>query len=98
MGAGANATVYLVREKHTSHLYALKAVDKFTANGGKVSVSMVVNEQSTLTELNGNDFVLPLHACFHDSEYFYLVTVSAHFSWPILVAHVINRITFLEVI
>jgi serine/threonine protein kinase len=82
LGAGANATVYLVREKHTSHLYALKAVDKFTANGRKVSTSMVINEQSTLTELNGNDFVLPLHACFHDSENFYLVTVSTQVSCP----------------
>lgn len=43
---------------------------------------MVINEQSTLAELNGNDFVLPLHACFHDSENFYLVTVSAPVSWP----------------
>ena len=77
LGAGANATVYLVREKHTSHLYALKAVDKYTATGRKVSCSMVINEQSTLTELNGSDFVLPLHACFHDTEYFYFVTVSA---------------------
>ncbi len=77
LGAGANATVYLVREKHTSHLYALKAVDKYTATGRKVSRSMVLNEQATLTELNGNDFVLPLHACFHDTENFYLVTVSA---------------------
>jgi serine/threonine protein kinase len=74
LGAGANATVYLVREKHTSHLYALKAVYKFTSNGRKVSSSMVISEQSTLAELNGNDFVLPLHACFHDSENFYLVT------------------------
>ncbi|KAI9448418.1 kinase-like domain-containing protein [Lactarius indigo] len=74
LGAGANATVYLVREKHTSHLYALKAVDKYTASGRKVSSSMVLNEQATLTELNGNDFVLPLHACFHDTESFYLVT------------------------
>ena len=82
LGAGANATVYLVREKHTSHLYALKAVDKFTTNGRKVSSSMVINEQSALAELNGNDFVLPLHACFHDTENFYLVTVSAQVRWP----------------
>ncbi|KAH9065128.1 kinase-like domain-containing protein [Lactarius deliciosus] len=74
LGAGAHATVYLVREKHTSHLYALKAVDKYTASGRKVSSRMVLNEQATLTELNGNDFVLPLHACFHDTESFYLVT------------------------
>ena len=81
LGAGANATVYLVREKHTSHLYALKVVDKFVANGQKVLTSMVINEQSALAELNGNDFVLPLHTCFHDSENFYLVTVSAPVFW-----------------
>ncbi|KAI9466619.1 kinase-like domain-containing protein [Lactarius psammicola] len=74
LGAGANASVYLVREKHTSHLYALKAVDKYTATGRKVSCSTVLNEQATLTKLNGNDFVLPLHACFHDTESFYFVT------------------------
>lgn len=74
LGAGANATVYLVREKHTSHLYALKAVDKYSVTGQKVSCSTSINEQAILTELNGNDFVLPLHVCFHDTEYFYFVT------------------------
>ena len=83
LGEGANATVYLVREKQTSHLYALKAVEKYDpATGRKVSWDMVKNEQSTLRELNGNDFVLPLHACFHDSENFYLVTASAKVPCP----------------
>ena len=77
LGTGANATVYLVREKHTSHLYALKAVDKYTQAGRKVACSMVFNEQAALTKLSGNDFILPLHACFHDTEYYYLVTVRA---------------------
>ncbi|KAI0301916.1 kinase-like domain-containing protein [Multifurca ochricompacta] len=74
LGAGANATVYLVREKHTSSLYALKAVDKYTVDGRKVACRAVVNEQVALSELNGSDLILPLHACFHDTENFYLVT------------------------
>jgi serine/threonine protein kinase len=82
LGSGANATVYLVREKHTSHLYALKAVDKYTATGKKIACSTVINEQAALTMLNGNDFILPLHACFHDTENYYLVTVRAHCSSP----------------
>ncbi|KAI0250576.1 kinase-like domain-containing protein [Lactifluus subvellereus] len=74
LGVGANATVYLVRERHTSHLYALKAIDKYTASGQRIAFSTVINEQAILTELNGSDFILPLHACFHDTENFYLVT------------------------
>jgi hypothetical protein len=57
-------------------LYALKAVDKYTASGRKIASSTVINEQAALTKLNGSDFILPLHACFHDTENFYLVTVS----------------------
>lgn len=74
LGKGANATVYLVREKNTPHLYALKAVDKFNEAGRKVACSTVLNEQAALTKLSGSDFILPLHACFHDTEYWYLVT------------------------
>jgi len=74
LGAGANATVYLVQDKHTSHMYALKAVDKYNADGRKIACSTVLNEQTALTKLNGNDFILPLHACFHDTENYYLVT------------------------
>jgi len=77
LGKGANATVYLVREKNTPHLYALKAVDKLTESGRKVACSTVLNEQAALTKLSGSDFILPLHACFHDTEYWYLVTVRA---------------------
>jgi hypothetical protein len=66
-----------VREKHTPHLYALKAVNKYTQAGRQVASGMVINEQNALTELSGNDFVLPLHACFHDTEFYYLVTVCA---------------------
>ncbi|KAH9989411.1 kinase-like domain-containing protein [Russula compacta] len=74
LGAGANATVYLVREKRTSNLYAVKAVDKYTAGGRKIACSTVINEQAALRAMNGNDFILPLHACFHDTENYYLVT------------------------
>lgn len=79
LGTGANATVYLVREKHTANLYAVKAVDKYTAGGRKIACSTVINEQAALRAMNGNDFILPLHACFHDTENYYLVTVSSCF-------------------
>ncbi len=82
LGTGAHAVVYLVREKQTSHLYALKAVYKYTEAGRRVSWSTVINERTTLMELSGNDFILPLHACFHDTDYFYFVTVSAHVFCP----------------
>lgn len=85
LGAGAHATVYLVREKHTSHLYALKAIEKYTASGANVPSSMVTNEQAILSGLNGSDFILPLHACFHDTENFYLVTVRSLLS-PLLLS------------
>ncbi|KAI9452989.1 kinase-like domain-containing protein [Russula earlei] len=74
LGAGANATVYLVRENRTSHLFALKAVDKYSADGRKIACSTVINEQTALTKLNGSDCILPLHTCFHDTENYYLVT------------------------
>lgn len=98
MGSGANATVYLVREKHTSYLYALKAVEKYTAAGRKIAFSTVINEQAALTELSGNDFILPLHACFHDTENFYLVTVSLRISYSLLFTHRRDRSTSLEAI
>ncbi|KAI0269380.1 kinase-like domain-containing protein [Gloeopeniophorella convolvens] len=66
--------VYLAREKRTSALYALKAVDKIRSNGKEVPYEVVANERTVLVELNGNDFVLPLHACFHDTENYYFVT------------------------
>ena len=61
---------------------------------------MVINEQFTLSELNGNGFTLPLHACFHNTEYFYLETVSAQVMSlaPLFFTHDIDRITFLGVI
>ena len=83
-GAGANATVYLVQDKHTSHMYALKAVDKHTPDGRKIACSAVLKEQAALTKLYGNDFTLPLHACFHDTENYYLVTVRTHAFNPYL--------------
>jgi serine/threonine protein kinase len=78
LNEGSFATVYLVREKHTPHLYALKAIDKYTATGRRnVACSTVIDEQAALTELSGSDFILPLYASFHDTENYYFATVRA---------------------
>jgi hypothetical protein len=79
-------------------LYALKAVEKYTAAGRKIAFSTVINEQAALTELNGSDFILPLHACFHDTENFYLVTVRLHIPSSLHFAHRLDRSISLEAI
>jgi len=62
---------------NTPHLYALKAVHKITQDGIKVPCDTVLYEQAALRKLSGSDFTVTLHACFHDTECWYLVTVSA---------------------
>ena len=73
---GYSTANYLVREKNTPHLYVVKAVNKFCRH-----VSTVLNERDALTKLSGSDLILPLHACFHDTEYWYLLTVRADVSF-----------------
>jgi hypothetical protein len=70
LSSGKITIVYLVREKNTPHLYVLKVITKFWRH-----VSTVLNEQAALTRLSGSDFILPLRACFHDTDYWYLLTV-----------------------
>ena len=72
LSVGEDTAVYLVQEKNTTHLYALKVIDKRGRD-----VSTILNEQAALTKLSGSDFILPLHACFHDTEFWYLLTVRA---------------------
>ena len=75
LGDGSSGTVHLVRENDTGGLYALKAIPKRKACGKVLRVETIMNERNSLLDLRGDDFILQLRACFHDSRNYYLVTV-----------------------
>ena len=75
LGDGSSGTVHLVRENDTGGLYALKAIPKRKISGKELRVEAVMAERNTLLDLRGDDFILQLRACFHDSRNYYLVTV-----------------------
>ncbi|KAH9054166.1 kinase-like domain-containing protein [Lactarius vividus] len=74
LGDGSSAEVYLVRENDTSGLYALKVIPKRKLSGTLLAIETVMAERNLLLDLRGNDFILQVRACFHDSRNFYLVT------------------------
>jgi len=76
LGDGSSGSVHLVRERETGGLYALKAIRKRKRCGMEVGIEPVMTERNTLLDFRGNDFILQLRACFHDSRNYYLVTVS----------------------
>ncbi|KAI0276922.1 kinase-like domain-containing protein [Russula aff. rugulosa BPL654] len=53
LSVGEDTAVYLVREKNTTLLYALKVIDKRGRD-----VSTILNEQAALAKLSGSDFIL----------------------------------------
>ena len=75
LGDGSSGTVHLVRENDTGGLYALKAIPKQKFCGKELKIEIVMAERNTLLDLRGDDFILQLRACFHDSRNYYLVTV-----------------------
>jgi hypothetical protein len=75
LGEGSSGTVHLVREEETGGLYALKAMPKRKPCGKQLRVESVIAERNTLLDLRGDDLILQLRACFHDSTNYYLVTV-----------------------
>jgi serine/threonine-protein kinase Psk1 len=75
LGDGSSGSVHLVRENDTGGLYALKAIPKRKLCGKELRVQSVMTERNTLLDLRGDDFILQLRACFHDSRNYYLVTV-----------------------
>jgi Protein kinase domain len=75
LGDGSAGTVYLVRENETRGLYALKAIPKRNLCGTEFEIETVMAERNALLDLRGDDFILQLRACFHDSGNYYLVTV-----------------------
>ncbi|KAH9999540.1 kinase-like domain-containing protein [Russula vinacea] len=74
LGDGSSATVHLVRENDTGGLYALKAIPKRRPTGREIGIETVMTERNTLLDLRGDDFILQLRACFHDSRNYYFVT------------------------
>jgi hypothetical protein len=75
LGDGSSGTVHLVRENDSGGLYALKAIPKRKFCGKELKMEIVMAERNTLLDLRGDDFILQLRACFHDSRNYYLVTV-----------------------
>jgi serine/threonine protein kinase len=75
LGDGSSGTVYIVREKDTGGFYALKAIPKRKPCGKELTIDAVMTERDTLLDLRGDDFILQLRACFHDSRNYYLATV-----------------------
>ena len=75
LGDGSSGEVYLVRENDTGGLYALKVIPKRKLSGTLLAIETVMAERNHLLDLRGNDFVLQVRACFHDSRNYYLVTV-----------------------
>jgi hypothetical protein len=75
LGDGSSGTVYIVRENDSGGFYALKAMPKRKPCGKELKIDAIMTERDTLLELRGDDFILQLRACFHDSRNYYLVTV-----------------------
>ena len=75
LGDGSSGEVYLVRENDTGGLYALKVIPKRKLSGTLLAIETVMAERNLLLDLRGNDFILQVRACFHDSRNYYLVTV-----------------------
>ncbi len=75
LGDGSSGEVYLVRENDTSGLSALKVIPKRKLSGTLLAIETVIAERNLLLDLRGDDFILQIRACFHDSRNYYLVTV-----------------------
>ena len=78
IGRGGTATVFLVREKGTSRLYALKQAPKWEQTAD------LEQEQATLKMMaslpDGPRSLLSLVASWADRDYFYLLTVRSFLS------------------
>jgi len=78
LGNGASGSVYKIQDKLTSAFLALKVIHK--KNLTTMQIEDVVREQVALQKMAGEFGFLQLEASFHDSENFYLATVSREYS------------------
>ncbi|KAI0067545.1 kinase-like protein [Artomyces pyxidatus] len=69
LGAGAFGTVFLAKDRMTGMKLAVKVIPKTT---GMLEVFLA--EQEALRALAGRRGFLPLHASWHDQQFFYLAT------------------------
>ncbi len=67
---GVSGKVYLVQDKFTEEVYALKVIRKRLHN-----LTRVLNEKDALCKAAGPPWFLSLDASMHDDTNFYLVTV-----------------------
>lgn len=90
-GYGSQGSVYLAKARHSDsdQLLAVKRIRKkhFMPN---VTLQLLLNEQTILRRLRGHPLLLNLVASFHDTNNFYLVTVSH----PSLLQPVPNLLTW----
>lgn len=79
LGKGGFGTVYHVRDGVSGRDYALKIVDKSTVK--PQHVGLILREQIAHEALSssGSRSYLPMHASWHDTGYFYMLTVGSRF-------------------
>lgn len=77
LGEGGQASVYLVQERATERLYALKAAEK---SEYPEMNELMFREQAVLESIAGSPWFLSLKASFEDDEYFFLLTVSSDYT------------------
>lgn len=74
LGEGGQASVYLVQERATARLYALKAAEK---SEYPEMNELMFREQAVLESIAGSPWFLSLKASFEDDQFFFLLTVSS---------------------
>jgi serine/threonine protein kinase len=67
---GVSGKVYLVQDKFTKELFALKVIRKRLHN-----LTRIINEKDALCKITGSPWFLSLEASMHDDTNFYLLTV-----------------------
>lgn len=67
---GVSGKVYLVQDKFTKGLFALKVIRKRLHN-----ITRIINEKDALCKAAGSPWFLSLEASMHDDTNFYLLTV-----------------------
>lgn len=75
---GVSGKVYLVQDKFTEEVFAMKVIRKRSHN-----LARVVNEKGALCKAAGLPWFLSLEASMHDDTNFYLVTVRFGYSYLI---------------